>query len=140
MFWCSEQFYVPIRQIQSNLGKNTEIYKQSHVKFWFNRKNMELSHIFLAVIHLCTVITQFRHFFVYVLLLNVNDSNAWKYIDVIQKLLLHLWPWKSRSTGWYQALSNLEHQGLMACFQQCKQTFYIYFRTVSSYELFIPFS
>jgi hypothetical protein len=25
-------------QIQSNLGKNTEINKQSHVKFWFNRK------------------------------------------------------------------------------------------------------
>ena len=49
LFWCSEQFYVPIRQIQSNLGKNTEINKQSHVKFWFNRKNMELSHIFLAV-------------------------------------------------------------------------------------------
>jgi hypothetical protein len=25
-------------QIQSNLGKNTEINKQLHVKFWFNRK------------------------------------------------------------------------------------------------------
>ena len=25
-------------QIQSNLGKNTKINKQSHVKFWFNRK------------------------------------------------------------------------------------------------------
>ena len=34
---------------QANLGKNTEINKQSHVKFWFNRKNMELSHIYLAV-------------------------------------------------------------------------------------------
>ena len=31
-------------QIQSNLGKNTEI------KFWFNRKNMELSQIYLAVL------------------------------------------------------------------------------------------
>ena len=29
--------------------KNTEINKQSHVKFWFNRLNMELSHICLAV-------------------------------------------------------------------------------------------
>ena len=27
------QFYVPIRQIQSNLGKNSEINK-----FWFNRE------------------------------------------------------------------------------------------------------
>ena len=34
---------------QANLGKNTEINKQSHVKFWFNRKNMELSRIYLAV-------------------------------------------------------------------------------------------
>ena len=25
-------------QMQSNLGKNREINKQSHVKFWFNRK------------------------------------------------------------------------------------------------------
>ena len=31
------------------MGKNTEINKQSHVKFWINRRNMELSHIFLAV-------------------------------------------------------------------------------------------
>ena len=28
LVWCSEQFYVPISQIQSNLGKNTEINKQ----------------------------------------------------------------------------------------------------------------
>ena len=35
---------------QSNLGKNTEINKQFHVKFWFNGKNMELSHIYLAVL------------------------------------------------------------------------------------------
>ena len=34
---------------QNNSGKNTEINKQSHDKFWFNRKNMELSHIYLAV-------------------------------------------------------------------------------------------
>ena len=34
----TKQFYVPIRQIQSNLCKNTKINKQSHVKFWFNRK------------------------------------------------------------------------------------------------------
>ena len=58
LFWCAEQFYVPIRQIQSNFGKNTEINKQSQVKFWFNRKkNMELSHIYLAVFdnvfHIC---------------------------------------------------------------------------------------
>ena len=33
-------------QIQSNLGKNTGINKQSNVKFWFNTKNLELSHIF----------------------------------------------------------------------------------------------
>ena len=39
----------PSDQIQSNLGKNIEINKQSHVKFWFDRKNMELSHIILAV-------------------------------------------------------------------------------------------
>ena len=32
-------------QIQSNSSKNTEINKQSHVKFWFNRKNIELFHI-----------------------------------------------------------------------------------------------
>ena len=25
------------------MGENTEINKQSHVQFWFNRKNMELS-------------------------------------------------------------------------------------------------
>ena len=30
---------VPIRQIQSKTGKNIEINKQLHVKFWFNRKN-----------------------------------------------------------------------------------------------------
>ena len=42
-------------QIQSNLGK-TEINKQSHVKFWFNRKNMELSHIYLAVLQKVTEI------------------------------------------------------------------------------------
>ena len=36
---------------QVNSGKNTEINKQSHdVKFWFNRKNLELPHIYLAVI------------------------------------------------------------------------------------------
>ena len=34
---------------QENLGKNTEINKESQVKFWFNRKNKELSHIYLAV-------------------------------------------------------------------------------------------
>ena len=38
---------------QANSVKNTEINKQSHVKFWFfnsqNRKNVELSHIYLAV-------------------------------------------------------------------------------------------
>ena len=35
---------------QANSGKNIEINKQSHVMFWFNRKkNMELSHIHLAV-------------------------------------------------------------------------------------------
>ena len=33
-------------QIQSNLGKNTEINKQYYVKFSFNRKNVELSHIY----------------------------------------------------------------------------------------------
>ena len=32
-----------------NSGKNTEVKKQKHVKFWFNRKNMDLSHIYLAV-------------------------------------------------------------------------------------------
>ena len=45
LFWCSKQFYVSIRQRQSSLGKNTEIKKQLHVKFWFNRKNM--SHIYI---------------------------------------------------------------------------------------------
>ena len=34
---------------QVNSGKNTEVKKQPHVKFCFNRKNMELSHIYLAV-------------------------------------------------------------------------------------------
>ena len=34
---------------QANSVKNAEINKQLHVKFWFNRKNMELSHIYLAV-------------------------------------------------------------------------------------------
>jgi hypothetical protein len=34
---------------QANVGKNTEIKKQPHVKFWFKRKKMELSHIYLAV-------------------------------------------------------------------------------------------
>ena len=38
------------RQIQSNLGKNIKINRQSHVKFWFNIKNLELSHIYLAVL------------------------------------------------------------------------------------------
>ena len=38
---------------QVNSSKNTGINKQSYVKFWFNRTNMELSHIHLAVkIHL----------------------------------------------------------------------------------------
>ena len=31
-------------------GENTEINQQSNVKFWFNRKNMELTHIYLAVL------------------------------------------------------------------------------------------
>ena len=44
VFLCSEQFKVPIRQIQSKTGKNIEITKQLHVQFWINRKkNMELS-------------------------------------------------------------------------------------------------
>ena len=34
---------------QVNFGENTEINKQSHVKLWFNKQNMELSHIYLAV-------------------------------------------------------------------------------------------
>ena len=46
---CSDQ------EIQSNLGKNIEINKQSHVKFWFNRKNMELSHIYLAVFKMLVI-------------------------------------------------------------------------------------
>ena len=44
-----------------NSGKNTEINKQSHFKFWFNRKNMEFSYFFgcidlsLAVNKKCAV-------------------------------------------------------------------------------------
>ena len=43
---CSEQQKRTILgSAQVNSGKNTEINKQSHVKFWFNRKNIELFHI-----------------------------------------------------------------------------------------------
>ena len=31
---------------QVNSWENTEINKQSYVKFWFERKNMELSNIY----------------------------------------------------------------------------------------------
>ena len=34
---------------QINSGKNTVINKQLYVKFWFNRKNMELAHIYLSL-------------------------------------------------------------------------------------------
>ena len=34
---------------QANSGKNTEINQQLRVKFWFNRKKMELSQIYLDV-------------------------------------------------------------------------------------------
>ena len=49
LFPYSIQFYVQIRQIQSNLGKHTEINKQSHVKFWFNGKKIEtVSYLFIT--------------------------------------------------------------------------------------------
>ena len=41
--------YPSLQKIQSKTGKNTEINKQWHVKFWFNIKNMELSLIYLPV-------------------------------------------------------------------------------------------
>ena len=44
---------------QVNSDKNTEINKQSHFKFWFN-KNMEMSHIHLAVHILNNTIKQQR--------------------------------------------------------------------------------
>ena len=34
---------------QVNSSINTKINKQSHVNFWFNRKIMKLSHIYLVV-------------------------------------------------------------------------------------------
>ena len=34
---------------QVNSGKKTKINKQSHIKFWSNRKNMKMSFVHLAV-------------------------------------------------------------------------------------------
>ena len=44
------QFRTILGLDQANLGKNTEINKQSHVKFWFNRKKYGAVSIHLAVL------------------------------------------------------------------------------------------
>ena len=45
----TNQFYYHIMQKLVKTGKYTEINKQSYVKFWLDWRNMELSHIHLAV-------------------------------------------------------------------------------------------
>ena len=39
LLWTSKQNNFIFRSGKFSLGKNTEINKRSHVKFWFNRKN-----------------------------------------------------------------------------------------------------
>ena len=48
--WSAEQFYDHIMQKLVRTGKNTEINKQSHVKFWLNwRKYETVSYLFSCI-------------------------------------------------------------------------------------------
>ena len=52
MIVCSEhQNRTVLGSDQVNSGKNKKLNKQSHVKFWFNRKNRKLSHIYYLAVY-----------------------------------------------------------------------------------------
>ena len=49
IFWCAEQSYVPNKQEQSKMGKNSEISRQTFVIWWFTSRRIDLSDVYLAV-------------------------------------------------------------------------------------------
>ena len=61
-------------QIQSNSGKNTEINKQSNVKFWFNRKKHgAVSYLFSCTDLFLTLPTEKIQRTAYVMLTYIYD-------------------------------------------------------------------